>query len=306
MPDFSDPASAWQVTLGQLQLQIPREHFNTFLRPTIGVEFDEDGNLVVGAASKFSVSWLELPLHLNMAQEALTTTLGRDAQVRYQAMPSAVSAAKEANDAEVSEPIGVHAVARAPSRKTGLFGIPPPLPGATFENYELHDHLQGGVRTLEDLRSWASAPVNFFIIVGPPGVGKTHLAVSAARACSKRDEVLFVEWHELLDMQRQNIAARSDGRETPHGWQGEKHPYHQARILVLDDLCAPRNDWPSEILRSIVKSRYDAGDPTLITTNVLHGTWDTAFGADVASRMMDRELSRVYYLVGPDYRLRSR
>ena len=119
MPDFSDPVSVWQVVLGRLQLEMPREHFNTFLRPCVGHAW-QDGDLVVAAASSFAVSWLELPLHLAMAQEALTQTLGRESTVRYRAIPSMVSegAGAERGVPTERQPVGVHAISAAPPRQT--------------------------------------------------------------------------------------------------------------------------------------------------------------------------------------------
>ena len=114
MADFSDPASVWQAVLGRLQMEIPKEHFNTFLRPCVGHSW-HDGDLVVAAASSFAVSWLELPLHLAMAGEALTKTLGRDANILYRAMPS-VAPAGDA-EAEVDR-VRVQSITAAPARPT--------------------------------------------------------------------------------------------------------------------------------------------------------------------------------------------
>lgn len=86
MPDFNDPRSVWQATLGRLQMEIPQEHFNAFLRPCVGYEW-EGGDLVVAAASSFAVSWLTLPLHLAMVEEALAGTLDRNTRIVYRAMP---------------------------------------------------------------------------------------------------------------------------------------------------------------------------------------------------------------------------
>ena len=82
----SNPASAWRAVLGRLQLEMPREHFNTFLQPCVGYAW-EDGGLVVAAASAFVVEWLELPLHRAMAQEALVSTLGHDATIIWRVLP---------------------------------------------------------------------------------------------------------------------------------------------------------------------------------------------------------------------------
>ena len=81
-----NPKSAWQATLGRLQLEIPQEQFNSFLRPCVGYEW-EGGSLVIAAASSYAASWLTLPLHLAMAEEALTRILGRDGSILYRAMP---------------------------------------------------------------------------------------------------------------------------------------------------------------------------------------------------------------------------
>ena len=86
MPDFNHPSSVWRAVLGRLQLEMPREHFNTFLRPCVGYEW-KDGDLVVAAASSFVITWLELPLHLAMAEEALAKTLDRNSRIVYRAMP---------------------------------------------------------------------------------------------------------------------------------------------------------------------------------------------------------------------------
>ena len=101
MPDFSDAASLWQAVLGRLQVEMPREQFQTFLRPCVGQGW-EDGCLVVAAASAFAVSWLELPLHRAMAEEALGKALGREAAIRYRALPELAASTSAASSASAS------------------------------------------------------------------------------------------------------------------------------------------------------------------------------------------------------------
>ena len=99
-----NPASAWRAVLGRLQLEMPREHFNTFLQPCVGYAW-EDGDLVVAAASAFVVEWLELPLHRAMAQEALARTLGQeDAKIIWRVLPDVVQANQEAKPTEPEPP----------------------------------------------------------------------------------------------------------------------------------------------------------------------------------------------------------
>ena len=92
-----DPAGVWRSVLGRLELNMPRDYFNTFLQPCVGYAW-EDGDLVVAAASAFVVSWLDLPLHRAMAEEALADTLGQgDASIIWRVLPTVVQANEEGN-----------------------------------------------------------------------------------------------------------------------------------------------------------------------------------------------------------------
>ena len=120
MLDFSDAPSLWQAVLGRLQVEMPREQFQTFLRPCVGQGW-EDGCLVVAAASAFAVSWLELPLHRAMAEEALGKALGREAAIRYRALPelaaSATSAEAPGSETASSERVSVLRTSAPPAAR---------------------------------------------------------------------------------------------------------------------------------------------------------------------------------------------
>ena len=84
-----------------LQLEMPREHFNEFLKPCVGYAW-EDGNLVVAAASAFVVEWLEYAVAPGDGRgEALARTLGQeDAKIIWRVLPSVVQANQEGNPTE--------------------------------------------------------------------------------------------------------------------------------------------------------------------------------------------------------------
>ena len=110
MSDLNNARSVWQEVLTHLQLEMPSEQFNGFISPCVGHEW-KDGDLVVAAASSYVVSWLELPLHLAMAEEALAETVGRNARILYRAMPDVagvprgkrVAAATESKPADLDQ-----------------------------------------------------------------------------------------------------------------------------------------------------------------------------------------------------------
>ena len=69
-----DPATIWQTALGELQLQLPRETFNTWLR---GARFlsHEGGRYTIGVENVYAREWLDQRL-----RKAITRTLGQVAR----------------------------------------------------------------------------------------------------------------------------------------------------------------------------------------------------------------------------------
>ncbi len=75
------PNEIWHATLGELQLQMTRATFDTWVRPTFAIAF-ENGTMVVGVHSPYAKEWLENRLHTTI-QRTLTGILGRSVEVRY-------------------------------------------------------------------------------------------------------------------------------------------------------------------------------------------------------------------------------
>lgn len=100
----TNPSTTWQATLGRLQTEIPPRQFGDFLQPCVGHQWQGD-DLVVAAPTSYAVAWLTLPLHLQMAEEALARTVGRTARILYQAMPHVVLAAPASEPAVETEPV---------------------------------------------------------------------------------------------------------------------------------------------------------------------------------------------------------
>src|SRR5512144_2101261 len=75
------PNEIWHATLGELQLQMTRATFDTWVRPTFAIAF-ENGTMVVGVHSPYAKEWLENRLHTTI-QRTLTGILGHAVEVRY-------------------------------------------------------------------------------------------------------------------------------------------------------------------------------------------------------------------------------
>lgn len=138
---------------------------------------------------------------------------------------------------------------------------------------------------------------NVFII-GPTGVGKSHLAQALGhRACRLGANVLYVGAHELLMQLR---ASRADA-----SYEKRLLRFTAPDVLIIDDLgLRGLNPDESGDLYEVVRRRYEQGS-TIITSNRAIEEWPPLFGNPLlASAAMDRLLHHSHILVieGDSYR----
>jgi len=102
------------------------------------------------------------------------------------------------------------------------------------------------------------------MLMGPSGVGKTHLAVACLKELIRRGhQCLFCDYRELLkDIQ----ASYNPGSESTELRILE--PIRTAEILVVDDLGASKpSAWVLDTIGLVLNARYNSRLTTLITTN---------------------------------------
>lgn len=129
------------------------------------------------------------------------------------------------------------------------------------------------------------------LIVGPTGVGKSHLAQALGhRACRIGHSALYIGAQELLTSLR---AARGEG-----SYEKRLLRYTTPDLLIIDDLGLRglAQDEPAD-LYEIVRRRYERA-ATIITSNRDIAEWTPLFGNPLlASAAMDRLLHHAHVLV---------
>lgn len=82
----SSAGQVWHTALGELQLQMTKATFDTWVKPTFAIGY-EDETLVVGVRNAYAKQWLENRLY-GMIERTLNHILGRSAEVKFVLNPN--------------------------------------------------------------------------------------------------------------------------------------------------------------------------------------------------------------------------
>jgi DNA replication protein DnaC len=140
------------------------------------------------------------------------------------------------------------------------------------------------------------------LFLGPPGVGKTHLAVSlAVKACQAGQSIYFTTMAELIDKLKND---RQPGKSSSNN-----RGHYKAALVIVDEVgYTPISREECNLFYRFVATRYEKNS-TIITSNKSFADWGEMFEDPViVTAILDRLLhhSVVINIKGNSYRLKGK
>ena len=222
----------WQAALGEIQIQMPRANYDTWLKDTFIVSH-EDGVFVVAAPSPFAREWLANRL-AGLVKRTLTGILGRSVDVRFIVQPPAESQAS--GQPRITQSSVLQQAAQVSAAGSWRFISPPPDPVTginpryTFDNFIVGSSNRFAHAAAMAIAKGLTADYNPLFLYSGVGLGKTHLLHAIGNLAMKQDGVhaLYVSsetfTNDLISSIREQKTANFRAK------------YRSIDLLLIDDI----------------------------------------------------------------------
>ncbi len=209
---------AWQSVLGQLQMEMPRASYETWVRDTKPVSFDA-GVMTVAVRNAYARDWLDSRLAATVNRMLMTAT-DSSVTVNFVVASGADGEAGEADPAEV-QPEAPPAEPRPRSLTLN--------PRYTFDTFVVGAGNRLAHAACQAVAEKPARAYNPLFLYGGVGLGKTHLLHAIGNACNARGlNVLYVSSEEFTNDLISAIRT--------HTTQAFRDKYRSADVLLIDDI----------------------------------------------------------------------
>lgn len=205
----------WEAALGQLQLEMQRASFDTWVRDSELVSY-EDGTYIVGVQNAYARDWLQDRLH-STVKRVLTGLAGRSVEVRFVVWQNEVGVV-EGNEQTVT--------VKTPSQKQGVVRLNPKY---SFDNFIVGASNRLAHAATQAVAENPARAYNPLFLYGGVGLGKTHLLHAVGLACQRNGlKVLYVSSEEFTNDLINAIRSHTTDSFRDH--------YRCIDVLLVDDI----------------------------------------------------------------------
>ena len=208
---------AWQSVLGQLQMEMPKASYNTWVRDTHPLLY-ENGALTIGVPNAYARDWLESRL-ASTVDRLLVGILNSSVSVNF-----VVTQGEEPDSAEMDTNLQIQGeVVEQRARHSSL------NPRYTFETFVVGSGNRLAHAACQAVAEKPARAYNPLFLYGGVGLGKTHLLHAIGNACYARGlNVLYVSSEEFTNEIINAIRT--------HTTQAFREKYRSADVLLVDDI----------------------------------------------------------------------
>ena len=203
---------AWQAAVGQLQMDIPKPVFDTWVRDAELVAF-EDGSFIIGTQNAYARDWLDSRLKKTIAR-LLTGILNRTVEVRFIVW----------QDPDTSFQHEPPALPLAPPTRSSNLN-----PRYSFDAFVVGASNRLAHAACLAVSEAPARAYNPLFLYGGVGLGKTHLLHAIGNACHQRSlQVLYVSSEEFTNDLINAIRT--------HTTPAFREKYRLIDVLLIDDI----------------------------------------------------------------------
>ena len=214
MTDARSAQQIWEAALGELQIQVNKPNYRTWLEKTSGISFQGD-TFAIGVPNTFVAEYLEKNQR-SLIEKVLTGITLQEVQVQF-----------EVNGSQQYRPSGHKSQRKAPPSQQA--SLPLFNPRYTFDSFIIGSCNQLAYTAALRVAQNPGNSYNPLFIYGGAGLGKTHLLHAIGHvALAQNMKVLYVRAEEYTNQLVHALREKST--------EEFRDKYRSADILLVDDV----------------------------------------------------------------------